>query len=95
MLACQTVHTLDAVHHGAAHIRAEDTAWTQRKRALTPRLLEVQDVAVLLEHVNLLDTGDGGDAKLLESSLELDVAALLSGSRLLDDFASEGGLAAC
>ena len=64
------------------------------KKTLTPGLLEVQDVAVLLEHVNLLDTGDRGDAKLLESGLELDVAALLSGSRLLDDLASEGGLTA-
>jgi hypothetical protein len=54
----------------------------------------VQDVAILLEHVDLFDAGNRSDTELLESGLKLDVAALSSRRRLLDDLASQGGLTA-
>lgn len=38
---------------------------------LTLRLLEVKDVSILLEHVDLIKTGDGLHIQLLEGSLEL------------------------
>lgn len=44
-------------------------------RARTLRLLEVKHVAVLLEHVDLIDAADGLDVELLEGSLELLVLA--------------------
>jgi hypothetical protein len=55
----------------------------------------VQNVSILLEHVDLLDTRDGLDTKLLESGLKLAVVSLRRGDRLLDDLASRGTLAAC
>ena len=55
----------------------------------------MQDVAVLLEHVDLLDAGNGLHAELLERRLELAVVALLGRDRLLDLLAARGALAAC
>jgi hypothetical protein len=55
----------------------------------------VQNISILLEHVDLLDTRDGLDTKLLESGLKLAVVSLRRGDRLLDDLASRGTLAAC
>ena len=53
---------------------------------------EVQDIAVLPEHVNLLHAGDGLDVQLLERALELLV--VLSTSRLCfpDDLSAHGTL---
>lgn len=48
---------------------------------LTTGVGEVDDVAVLLEHVDLLNTLDGLDVQLLESGLEL----LVIGARVADD----------
>jgi hypothetical protein len=56
---------------------------------------KVKNVAVLLEHVDLLDAGDGLDTKLLEGSLELAVVTLGSGHRLLDLLTAGSALAAC
>jgi hypothetical protein len=44
---------------------------------------EVDDVAVLLEHVNLLDGLDGLSVELLEGSLELPVVGAGPGGRTL------------
>jgi hypothetical protein len=48
---------------------------------LTTGVGEVDDVAVLLEHVDLLDALDGLDVQLLESGLEL----LVIGAGVADD----------
>lgn len=48
---------------------------------LTTGVGEVNDVAILLEHVDLLDTLDGLDVQLLESGLEL----LVIGAGVADD----------
>jgi hypothetical protein len=48
----------------------------------------VQDVSIILEHVDLLNTTDGSNVKLLQSSLKLSVISLRSGLRLLDDLTS-------
>lgn len=48
---------------------------------LTTGVGEVDDVAVLLEHVDLLNTLDGLDVQLLESGLEL----LVIGAGVADD----------
>ena len=48
---------------------------------LTTGVGEVDDVAVLLEHVDLLDALDGLDVQLLESGLEL----LVIGTGVADD----------
>ena len=54
----------------------------------------MQDVSILLEHVDLLDTGDGLDTELFEGGLDLSVVSLGSGHRLLDDLSSGGTLTA-
>jgi len=55
----------------------------------------VENVAVLLEHVDLLNAGDGLDTELLEGGLELAVVTLRGGHRLLDDLTTGSALAAC
>ena len=61
----------------------------------TFRRAKVEDVAVLAEHVDLLDTGDGLDVELLERALELFV--VLRGGRLglPHNLAAHGPLTAC
>ena len=61
----------------------------------TFRRAEVQDVAVLAEHVDLLDAGDGLNVELLERALELFV--VLRGGRLglPHNLAAHGPLTAC
>lgn len=54
----------------------------------------MEHVAVLLEHVDLLDTGDGLDTELLERGLELAVVTLGGGHRLLDLLTAGSALAA-
>ena len=54
---------------------------------------EVDDVAVRLEHVDLLDGLDGLDVQLLKSSLELLVVTATASVDLLD-LSSGGALAA-
>lgn len=54
----------------------------------------MKDVAVLLEHVDLLNAGDGRDTKLLEGSLDLGRVALRRGHRLLDLLTAGSALAA-
>lgn len=54
----------------------------------------MQHVAVLLEHVDLLDAGDGLHTELLERGLDLSVVTLRSGNRLLDDLSSGRSLSA-
>lgn len=51
---------------------------------LTTGVGEVDDVAVLLEHVDLLDSLDGLDVKLLQGGLELLVVGTGAGGRPLD-----------
>lgn len=55
----------------------------------------MQNVAILLEHVDLLNTSDGLNTELLESGLELSVVTLRGGDRLLDDLSSRSTFAAC
>lgn len=62
---------------------------------LTPWSLEVQDVSILLEHVDLLNTTDGGNVELLECRLEFSVVSLGCGLGLFDDFTSGGTFSAC
>jgi hypothetical protein len=60
-----------------------------REMRLTPGVVEVQD-AVLLEHVDLLDTGKGLNVELLQRGLEL---LVVDGSLRLDgDLSADGGL---
>ena len=55
---------------------------------------EVKNVAILLEHVDLLNAGDGLDLELLESSLELGI--LTTGALGLGGHLTTGGtLTAC
>jgi hypothetical protein len=61
---------------------------------LTLRSVEVQDVSVLLEHVDLFNTGDRLNTELLKGGLDLSVISLGSGHRLLDDLSSGGTLTA-
>lgn len=61
---------------------------------------EVDDVAVLLEHVDLLNSLDGLDVQLLEGGLELLVVGISGAVDLLDlaagsALASIGGKTAC
>jgi hypothetical protein len=63
-------------------------------REPTSRSLEVQHVAVLLEHVDLLDAGDGLDAELLERGLDLSVVTLRGSHGLLNDLSSGRSLSA-
>ena len=49
----------------------------------------MENVAILLEHVDLLDTGDGLDLELLKSSLELGV--LTTGALRLRGHLTTGG----
>lgn len=51
---------------------------------LTAGSTEVDDVAVLLEHVDLLDTLDGLDVQLLQSGLQLLVVGVGGPVDLLD-----------
>jgi len=55
----------------------------------------VQDISIILEHVDLLDTRDSGNVQLLQSSLELSVISLRRSLRLLDDFTSGSSFSAC
>lgn len=59
------------------------------KEELTLGSSEVKNVAILLEHVDLLDTGDGLNLELLESSLELGV--LTTGALGLRGHLTTGG----
>ncbi len=61
--------------------------WLQMK--LTLRAGEVKNVTILLEHVDLLDTGNGLDLELLEGGLELGV--LTTGALGLGGLLSAGG----
>lgn len=54
----------------------------------------MENVAILLKHVDLLNTSDGLNTELLESGLELSVITLRGGDRLLDDLSSGSTLAA-
>ena len=56
---------------------------------------EVQHVAVLPEHVNLLDPRDGLDVELLERALQLLVILGRGGLRLADDLSPDSPLPAC
>ena len=53
---------------------------------------EVQHVAVLLEHVDLLDTRNGLHVQLLQRTLQLLVVVRCRCLRLLDDLTSYGAL---
>lgn len=55
----------------------------------------MQNIAILLEHVDLLNTGDGLNTELLKSRLELSVVTLRGCDRLLDDLSSGSTLATC
>ena len=61
----------------------------------TFRRAKVEDVAVLAEHVDLLDTGDGLDVELLERALQLFVVLRGRRLRLPHDLAAHGPLTAC
>jgi hypothetical protein len=56
---------------------------------------EMQNVAILLEHVDLLDTSDGLDVHLLQSGLQLPVIARSGSSGLLDLLSSGSSLTTC
>ena len=56
---------------------------------------EVQDVAVLAEHVDLLDSGDGLHVELLERALQLFVVLRGRGLRLADNLATHSPLTTC
>ena len=58
----------------------------------TFRRAEVQDVAVLAEHVDLLHTGDGLHVELLERALELLVVLRGSRLRLPNDLSTDSPL---
>ena len=60
----------------------------------TFRRAKVEDVAILAEHVDLLDTGDGLDVELLERALQLFVVLRGRRLRLPDDLAAHGPLTA-
>jgi hypothetical protein len=66
-----------------------------REARPTSGVVEVQDVAILLEHVDLLDARDGGHAELLQSSLQLSVITLGGSDRLLDLLSSWGTFTTC
>jgi hypothetical protein len=55
----------------------------------------VQDVTVVLEHVDLLHSGDRLNVELLERCLELTVVSLNGGGRLFDDLTTGSTLSAC
>ena len=55
----------------------------------------MQNVAILLEHVDLLDTGNGLNTNLLQSGLELGGIALQGRDGLFDLFTTGGTLSAC
>ena len=61
----------------------------------TFRRAKVEDVAVLTEHVDLLNTGDGLDVELLERALQLFVVLRGRRLRLPHDLAAHGPLTAC
>lgn len=70
-------------------------SWERRKgreRVNTAGVGEVDDVAVLLEHVDLLDALDGLDVHLLEGGLQLLVVGTAVADDLLD-LAAGGTLA--
>ena len=54
----------------------------------------MQDIPILLEHVDLLNAGDGLHPQLLERRLELSVVPLGRGDRLFHYLASGSALAA-
>lgn len=55
----------------------------------------MQHVAIVLEHVHLLHSGDGLQVELLEGSLQLLVVACTADCRFLDDLPSRCTLSAC
>lgn len=52
----------------------------------------MQDVSILLEHVDLLDAGDGLDVHLLQGGLQLPVISGSGGSGLFDLLSSGSSL---
>jgi hypothetical protein len=66
-----------------------------RSMKLTLGPSEMQNVAILLEHVDLLDTSDGLDVHLLQSGLQLPVIARSGSSGLLDLLSSGSSLTTC
>jgi len=55
----------------------------------------MQNITILLEHVDLLDTGDRLDCELLQRRLQFPVVPLRSGDGFFDDFSARGTFAAC
>ena len=81
-------------HAGHRHGREDAKAHVHDDAKRTFGRAEVEDVAVLAEHVDLLDAGDGLDVELLQRALELFVVLGGRGLRLPDDLAAHGPLAA-
>ena len=55
----------------------------------------MQNVSVVSEHVNLLDSSDRSDVELLESGLELLVVGLGGSDGLLDHLTTGSSLSSC
>ena len=66
----------------------------KRKRRLTSRLSKVQDIPILLKHVDLLDTGNRLRAELFEGRLEFTVVPLLGRHGFFDLFTAGSAFAA-
>jgi len=55
----------------------------------------MQDISIILEHVDFLDVSNGGNVEFLQCGLEFSVVSLGCGLGFLDDFTSGGTFAAC